>query len=375
MCVNPIKKVCHWSPLTALGIIKIITLMTIHCSRQWSPPQESFFGAVNFILFFCLSGSTLFHFISAIYEGPGYLPLKWMPEKLTDTQYLQYCAVCEGYKAPRSHHCRKCGRCVMKMDHHCPWINNCVGHYNHCHFTAFLASAVCGCCISTFTLVSWVMSTVLATRPLSYPPPSGFILILVMFTIGLSVGIIIVVGALLYRQLSAIFGNKTEIEDWILEKAHYRRFGTRDKFIYPYSKGWRFNMNQVFTWNCIPVGDGIHWPVIEGCDQYTLTREQLAQKINKRKRAKTYRVIENVSGSYYPLRHGWGVLCHSPCIDRTIKLNIGDIVIVTRWGKYWLFGEKKREEENEKQIRIRGWFPRRCAIEIIENSSALNESD
>lgn len=37
--------------------------------------------------------------------------------------YLQYCSVCEGYKAPRSHHCRKCGRCVMKMDHHCPWLN------------------------------------------------------------------------------------------------------------------------------------------------------------------------------------------------------------------------------------------------------------
>lgn len=53
--------------------------MTIHCSRQWWPPQESFFGAVNFILFFCLSGSTLFHFISAIYEGPGFLPLKWIP--------------------------------------------------------------------------------------------------------------------------------------------------------------------------------------------------------------------------------------------------------------------------------------------------------
>lgn len=53
--------------------------MTIYCSRQRWPPQDSFFGTVNFILFFCLSGSTLFHFISAIYEGPGFLPLKWMP--------------------------------------------------------------------------------------------------------------------------------------------------------------------------------------------------------------------------------------------------------------------------------------------------------
>lgn len=352
--------------------------MTIHCSRQWWPPQESFFGAVNFILFFCLSGSTLYHFISAIYEGPGFLPLKWMPGKVTDTQYLQYCSVCEGYKAPRSHHCKKCGRCVMKMDHHCPWINNCVGHHNHCHFTAFLASAVGGCCVSTFTLASWVM-TVLSLKPLSFPPPSIFILILVIFNIGLSIGIILAVGTLLYFQLLSIIKNRTEIEAWISEKAHYRRFGTTDKFVYPYSKGWRFNLRQVLTWDCKPVGDGIHWPVVEGCDQYTLTREQLAQKKDKRKRAKTYRVIEEAYGSRLPLTHGWGVLCHPPCTDEPrIKLKVGDIVIVTRWRKYWLFGEKKQNEENEKQARTRGWFPRPCAIEVIENeaySSSLTKSD
>lgn len=64
-------------------------------------------------------------------------------------------------------------------------------------------------------------------------------------------------------------------------------------------------------------------------------REQLAQKKDKRKRAKTYRVIEEAYGSYLPLKHGWGVLCHPPCTDeQRIKLKVGDIVIVTRWRKY-----------------------------------------
>ena len=46
--------------------------------------------------------------------------------------------VCSGFKVPRSHHCRKCGRCVKKMDHHCPWINNCVGEWNQKYFLQFL---------------------------------------------------------------------------------------------------------------------------------------------------------------------------------------------------------------------------------------------
>lgn len=53
--------------------------MTVYCMRQWWPPQESLSAAVNFLIFLSLSGSSLYHFISAIYEGPGYLPLKWHP--------------------------------------------------------------------------------------------------------------------------------------------------------------------------------------------------------------------------------------------------------------------------------------------------------
>ena len=57
---------------------------------------------------------------------------------LLDYQKMNYCAICDLYKPPRTHHCRRCNRCVMKMDHHCLWINNCVGFYNHKYFFLFV---------------------------------------------------------------------------------------------------------------------------------------------------------------------------------------------------------------------------------------------
>lgn len=82
-------------------------MTTIYCNAQWWPPANSIGGFVNASVFLLLSTLTLLNFLSSVFNGPGYLPKQWKPEN-ENTKYLQFCNVCLGYKAPRSHHCAKC---------------------------------------------------------------------------------------------------------------------------------------------------------------------------------------------------------------------------------------------------------------------------
>ncbi|CAG0921173.1 unnamed protein product, partial [Notodromas monacha] len=252
-------------------------------------------------------------------------------------QILQFCEVCKGYKAPRSHHCRK--RCVMKMDHHCPWINNCVGHFNQGHFINFLASAVIGCvhaftiliiCIFRSINVSWYVHYGPRDQPIVHMRVVGFVGCL--FSAGLAVGVIVAVGMLLYYQLKMVWCNQTGIEQWIAEKARWRREPGSAPFKFPYDLGWKSNLAQVLSWNSEPRGCGFLWPVVPGCDQFTFTMEQIAQKRAKRERTKSYNVIEVYSGAWLPIFKGPAICCRPPYSDEPrIALKIGDEVVVTRW--------------------------------------------
>ena len=54
-----------------------------------------------------------------------------------------------------------------------------------------------------------------------------------------------------------------------------------------------------------------------------------------------------------------------------------DIIKVTRFRQHWLFGERVMDEKKQKKNRIpsRGWFPRRCAVELIQPEQPFSSEE
>jgi palmitoyltransferase ZDHHC6 len=117
--------------------------------------------------------------------------------------------------------------------------------------------------------------------------------------------------------------------------------------------------------------------------------------VEKRARTRRYRIVSKVSGSWMPLlSQGFKVCIHPPLTDESrIPLNVDDLVNVTRWRKHWLFGEKiqddqepqiavkngKKKLESEEKLtgrkRIRGWFPRQCAVDFFEDNDVSDAEE
>lgn len=106
--LQDLRRLCHWGPIIALGVIAICSTMAMIDSVLWYWPLHTTGGSVNFIMLINWTVMILYNYFNAMFAGPGFVPRGWKPENPQDSMYLQYCKVCQAYKAPRSHHCRKC---------------------------------------------------------------------------------------------------------------------------------------------------------------------------------------------------------------------------------------------------------------------------
>uniref|UniRef100_A0A7S3QRG9 S-acyltransferase n=1 Tax=Dunaliella tertiolecta TaxID=3047 RepID=A0A7S3QRG9_DUNTE len=59
----------------------------------------------------------------------------------------KYCATCNIWRPPRSHHCNYCNGCIEKFDHHCGVVGNCVAKNNHRFFASFMVCGQIGCAL------------------------------------------------------------------------------------------------------------------------------------------------------------------------------------------------------------------------------------
>jgi len=109
-------------------IYKFVTLTTLYFTEMWRPCFGSLGGFLNNVLLLTLFVISFSCYLKCVIVGPGFLPLKWKPvlynwhfsidktlnlifvsqELEKDQQYLQFCTICDGFKAPRVHHCHKC---------------------------------------------------------------------------------------------------------------------------------------------------------------------------------------------------------------------------------------------------------------------------
>uniref|UniRef100_A0A131XVN3 Palmitoyltransferase n=1 Tax=Ixodes ricinus TaxID=34613 RepID=A0A131XVN3_IXORI len=371
----------HWGPLVALLIVKFIFLTCLYVTSMWLSPYNSLEGTVNHAIYIGWVGTLLYNFFMAVAMGPGFVPLRWRPELPEDEQFLQYCANCDGFKTPRSHHCRRCERCVLKMDHHCPWINTCCGHRNHANFTLFLLFAVCGSIHSSGLLIIGLSKAYNRKYYMQQGHDEDLVylgffpFVATVLSLGLSIGVVVALGSLLFIQMKIIVRNETTIENWIVSKAQMRERDDDEVFVYPYNLGVAENLKQVFVY---PLSDGVTWPVVPGCNQYTLTVEQILQKQDKRLRTRLYTVVHHYAGSFFPITYGCRVCTSTPLTDEPrIAVAPGDRVLVTRWKKHWLYGELENTKLSSKSLRrAKGWFPRQCAIEVSTSrgSRSLSES-
>ena len=67
------------------------------------------------------------------------------------------CLTCHWWRPPRCHHCKLCGKCILKRDHHCFFARNCVGLKNLRYFIVFLFYTCVGCVFTVFHGVNYLL--------------------------------------------------------------------------------------------------------------------------------------------------------------------------------------------------------------------------
>ena len=235
------KLVLSWQIIPVYFIVIEVTYSVNHyiLFNEFTSQTKKY---ISLFLFNPLSLMTIITHLRSMFISPGYVPIPFTnyneSSKLPDISTSHrsnnneirndlYCTKCQNPRPPRSHHCKICKKCTLKMDHHCHWVANCVGYYNQKNFYQFLFYSTFGDLVGFFLLFH---SFLLCNKDIKGNIPQGvvvnspFILIYYMWTpiqllisslcaLSMTIGI----GTLFYKQTKMLLNNQTTIDKKMYE--------------------------------------------------------------------------------------------------------------------------------------------------------------
>ncbi len=356
-----VKMSQHW-PFITLLIIAFLTTCSFYCALHAFPPKLSESNKLYCMFLMSSVAMTLYFFFACMISEPGFVPQQWKPFNDADRQHLEFCKMCAGYKPPRSHHCRRCNRCIKRMDHHCPFINNCVGYSNHsmfllCIFFAFLSIAAG---IVPVSVVLWRFHDDHG-RVAKFIDPLGYKILIFAEILLLLVGS--GVASLVFAQAQGIWTNQTYIEKLLSDVAE----DTQRPFRNPYNIGVVSNFADIM--GCFqPLfnergEEGVDFPIREGTQKYiyqilrrTLMGGGAAPVATNQARSTTMAsntVKENPPAATAPLVKVFVDYNSKPLpqhLKPTLDVRAGEKVMVYKKKGNWLYGQRHKSKHM-------GWFP------------------
>lgn len=252
--------------------------------------ENSVNGVLNVAVLTVTTTLAMIMYLSCVFCEPGKVPEDWTPN-IEDTSVTmmevkrkgghRYCQKCDCYKPPRAHHCRVCGRCVLRMDHHCVWVNNCVGHRNYKSFFLFLLYVTLSCIHCLGILGAHTVDTVAtdgqqkqrmrmkqaASQGEGQVALWAFMEVVCMtLTLPLTIALALLFGWHVYLLVN----NKTTIEHYEGVRSKFRELdptGLPKGIQHPYSLGLWANLREILGANvtcwlapgCSISGDGLHY--------------------------------------------------------------------------------------------------------------------
>ena len=233
------KLVLSWQIIPVYFVVIEVTYSVNHYIL-FNQNETSLKKKLSLFLFNPLSLMTIITHLRSMFISPGYVPIPFTyneSSKLPDISSSNrnnseirndlYCTKCQNPRPPRSHHCKVCKKCTLKMDHHCHWVANCVGYYNQKNFYQFLFYSTFGDLVGFFLLINSFLNCnkdIKSNVPQGVVVNSPFVLLYYMWTpIQLLIGSLCAfsmtlgIGTLFYKQTKMLLNNQTTIDKKLYE--------------------------------------------------------------------------------------------------------------------------------------------------------------